>query len=68
MNDDSQPMAFNHGLTPEHDDEIDELRIEIGRVQYRIEALGRHRSYSLALAHLDEAKHWLVDRRSRPAA
>ena len=58
---------FDNGLTTEHDDEIDNLRIEIHRLTLRIHALGPHRSYSLAITKLEEADHWLRDRKSRAA-
>lgn len=58
-------VAFNNGLTREQDDEIDEIHIELGRLKARIEALGRHRSYSTAITKLDEGQHWLRDRKHR---
>ena len=61
------PMAFDNGLTTEQGDAIDDLDIEISRIAMRVEALGRHRSYSLAVTKLEEAKHWLRDRKHKPA-
>lgn len=63
----STTMEFSTGLTPEQRDAIDDLRIEIGRIKERIEALPAHRSLSLAITKLDEAQHWLRDRHHRPA-
>lgn len=31
------------------------------------EALGRHRSYSLAVTKIEEAVHWMRDRKGKPA-
>lgn len=59
--------AFHNGLTPEQDDAIDNVAIEIVRVMAKIEAMGRHRSYSLAVTKLEEAKHWLNDRKHKAA-
>jgi len=63
----NQPMTFDNGLTAEQDNAIDDLQIEIGRLAERVEALGRHRSYSLVVTKLEEAKHWLRDRKHKPA-
>jgi hypothetical protein len=63
----SGAMMFENGLTPEQRDAIDDLRIEIGRLKERIEALPPHRSLSLAVTKLDEAQHWLRDRHHRAA-
>lgn len=62
-----QVMGFSNGLSPEHDDAIDDLMIDIVRMRLRIEELGRHRSYSLAVTKLEEASHWLRDRKHKPA-
>ena len=62
-----EAMAFSNGLSREHDDEIDEITIDILRLSRRIEELGRHRSYSLAVTKLEEAKQWLQDRKHKPA-
>lgn len=59
----SETMEFNNGLTPEHDDAIDDLQIELSRLRSRIEELGRHRTYSLAITKLEEAEHWLRARK-----
>lgn len=58
-------VTFDNGLTAEQDDEIDNITIDLVRLTARIEALGRHRSYSVAITKLDEARHWLRDRRHR---
>ena len=55
-----QPMVFSNGLTPEQNDALDDATIEVARIITQIEGLGRHRSYSLAVTKLEEAKHWLV--------
>jgi hypothetical protein len=62
-----KPVAFDNGLTVEQSDLIDDLTIEINRVSMRIEELGKHRNYSLAVTKLDEARLWLRDRKHRPA-
>lgn len=64
---DGTAMEFNNGLTPQQDDAIDEIQIEISRLTRRVEELGRHRSYSLAITKLEEARHWMRDRKSKPA-
>lgn len=56
-------MAFNNGLTPEQDNTIDDLMIGLTRTRLEIEALGRHRTYSLALTKIEEAEHWLRARK-----
>lgn len=61
----NQPMQFSNGLSGDQQNEIDDITIELGRLQARIEALGRHRSYSTAITKVDEARHWLQDRRHR---
>ncbi|MGD9884462.1 MAG: hypothetical protein AB7R40_23745 [Nitrospiraceae bacterium] len=58
-----QPMTFDNGLTPEQDDAIDDLRVELVRLRVRIEQLGRHRTYSLAVTKIEEAEHWLRARK-----
>lgn len=63
----STAMAFSNGLTPAQDDEIDDTIIEVSRLIVRVEAMGRHRSYSLAVTKLEEARHWLRDRKHKAA-
>jgi hypothetical protein len=63
----SDVMTFNNGLTPEQDDVIDDIMIDITRLILRVEELGRHRSYSLAATKLEEAKHWMRDRKHKPS-
>jgi hypothetical protein len=60
-------MTFNNGLSPEHDDEIDQIMIDLGRISERIRDLGGHRSYALAQTKIEEAKHWMRDRKGKPA-
>ncbi len=67
MNEQENGMKFSNGLTDQHDDEIDNLIMDISSISLRIEDLGRHRSFSVAVTKLDEARHWLRDRKSRPA-
>ena len=61
----SEPMKFDNGLSPTEDSKIDDLIIELSRITMQIEELGRHRSYSVAITKIDEARHWLRDRKSR---
>jgi hypothetical protein len=63
----SDVMTFNNGLSPEHDDAIDDIMIDISWLVLRIDELGRHRSYSLAQTKLEEAKHWMRDRKHKAA-
>lgn len=60
-------VTFLNGLSPEHDDAIDDIMIDISRLALRVEELGRHRSYSLAVTKLEEAKHWMRDRKYKSA-
>jgi hypothetical protein len=62
-----QAMAFHNGRSPEQDDAIDDIQIEIVSLCSRIEALGKHRSCALAVTKLEEAMHWLRDRKNKPA-
>lgn len=63
MSNEGTAMTFNNGLTPEQDDKIDDLMIGLIRTRHEIEALGRHRTYSLALTKIEEAEHWLRARK-----
>lgn len=63
----SEVMTFSNGLSADHDDAIDDLMIDLVRINQRIEALGRHRSYSLAQTKVEEAIHWMRDRKHKPA-
>lgn len=65
--DNKVPSTFDNGLTAEQDDAIDNAQIAISRLVIEIEAMGRHRSYSLAVTKLEEAKHWLRDRKHKAA-
>jgi len=60
-------MKFDNGLTAKQDDQIDDIMIDLNRIEERINALGRHRSYSLAITKIEEAIHWLRDRKHKPA-
>lgn len=64
---DNRPMTFSNGLTPEQNDAIDDAIIAVVRLIRTVEDLGRHRSYSLAVTKLEEAKLWLRDRKDKPA-
>lgn len=57
-----RPQAFSNGLSPEENEKIIDIQVEIASVIARIEDLGRHRSYACAVTKLDEARHWLADR------
>lgn len=59
----TEAMTFNNGLSPEQDDALDDLHIEMVRIRHRIEALGKHRTYSLAMTKIEEAEHWLRARK-----
>lgn len=59
----SDPVTFNNGLTQEHDDKLDDLHIALVRIRHDIDALGRHRNYSLAVTKIEEAEHWLRARK-----
>lgn len=59
------PVAFDNGLTPEQDDALDDAIIDVSRLISRVEEMGRHRSFSLAVTKLEEAKHWLRDRKHK---
>lgn len=65
----NKPIAFDNGLSEEEDDLILDLMSDIAHIRVLIgEKLPRHRSYSLALTKLEEAEHWLRDRRFKPAS
>lgn len=64
----SEPMKFSNGLSQAENDRIDDLIIDLTRIAMEIEGLPRHRSYSLAITKIDEARHWLRDRKSRAAS
>jgi hypothetical protein len=63
----SETMAFNNGLSPDEDNEIDDIMIELQRIKGRIGKLEHHRSYSLAFTKVEEAFHWMRDRKHKPA-
>lgn len=56
---------IDNGLSLNESDEIDQLRAQISEIAELVAALPRHRSYSLAITKLDEARHWLNDRKQR---
>ena len=60
-------MAFDHGMTPAQVDEIDDVMIDLVRIIDRIDRIGVHRNYSLAITKIEEAKHWLRDRKHKTA-
>lgn len=68
MSEQNTAMTFSNGLTLEQDDKIDDLMIGLVRTRLEIEALGRHRTYSLALTKIEEAEHWLRARKGHPAS
>jgi hypothetical protein len=63
----SEEMAFTNGLSNNHADEIDNVILDLTRINWRIAALGRHRSYALAQTKIEEAMHWMRDRTHKPA-
>lgn len=63
----NEPVTFSNGLTPEQDDALDDAMTAVSNLILQVEDLGRHRSYSLAVTKLEEAKHWLRDRKNKPA-
>lgn len=67
MSEQSKPVTFTNGLTPEQDDKIDNLMIGLIRIRLEIEELGRHRAYSLAITRIEEAEHWLQARKHQAA-
>lgn len=60
-------MAFQNGLSVADVCNLEDIEIEIVKLRHRIEDLGHHRSYSLAITKLEEAAHWLRDRKHKPA-
>lgn len=59
------PETFDNGLSAEHSDAIDDLMIDLKRIGQKVEDLGRHRSYSVAMTKIEEAVHWLRDRKHK---
>ena len=55
-----------NGLTSQEDEEIDDLRMELSRIQQRVALLPLHRSLSLSMTKIEEAGHWLADRSYKP--
>ena len=62
-----QPMEFDNGMSESEKDFANEAIISLSRWIDEIEKGPRHRSYSLAITKLEEAKHWLRDRFNKPA-
>jgi hypothetical protein len=62
-----QAMTFDNGMTDAEEDAVYELSIDLGHIRTRIEALARHRNYSLAVTKIEEAQHWLLNRMHKPA-
>lgn len=60
-------MTFSNGLSETERDALHDIRIDLSRLRQRVEELGRHRSYSLAITKIEEAQHWLRDREHKPA-
>jgi hypothetical protein len=60
-------MTFDNGLTTDQEDMIDDISIDLKTICRLIDDLGRHRSYSLAVTKIEEAVHWLRDRKHKPA-
>lgn len=67
MSDETPGASRLNGLSDMQEYQIECLRSDIGFLIGRIETLPRHRSLSLAITKLDEARHWLRDRQGRPA-
>ncbi len=59
--------TFDNGLTPEQEDAVDDLSIDLAGIKRQIGDLGQHRSYALAITKIEEAIHWLRDRKHKPA-
>lgn len=58
-------MTLDNGLSRDEDDKLDDLRMDLARIRRQIEEMGRHRSYSLAVTKIEEADHWLRDRKNK---
>lgn len=59
--------TFSNGLSDSEEDAIFGAISEIISIKAKIEAMGRHRTYSLAATKLDEARLWFRDRLGQPA-
>lgn len=55
----------HNGMAATEIAEMHTLRADISTIIQRIGKLPRHRSYSLAITNLDQARHWLNDRKDR---
>lgn len=58
---------LENGLTLEQDEEVAVIADELQILRERIDKLPRHRSLALAVTKLEEAEHWLADRRRKTA-
>lgn len=63
----NNPVNFKNGLSEAHDDEIDQIMVDLSRLRERVGSLGPHRSYALAITKLEEASHWMRDRKGKMA-
>lgn len=59
-------QMFDNGLSGEELAEIDAIGELLANAARRMVALPPHRSYSLAVTKLEEAVHWLRDRKFKP--
>ena len=55
-----------NGLTHDQDDDLDDFVIALSRIRERIALMPFHRSLSLAVTKIEEAQHWLRDRKVKP--
>ena len=58
---------FDSGLDPDLFVELNNVLSDLSISIYKIEELGRHRNYSLAITKIEEARHWLDDRKRKKA-
>lgn len=61
------PQAFDNGLGVDGELALDAALAKVRELTVIVSNLGRHRSYSLAITKLDEAGHWLLDRKTQTA-
>lgn len=59
-------VTFQNGLTPDKERILDLIEIDLVRIITEINNTDRHRSCSLAVTKVEEAIHWLRDRRQKP--
>jgi len=60
-------MVFDNGLTAEQRRDLDHIEMQINVLVHELHALPKHRSFSLAITKLEEARQWVDDRRRKPA-